>query len=385
MKTLWLLIRKTAQEYGDDNCSHMAAAISYYVIFSIVPLTIFLVSVFGLVVRDEELQQDLSSEIVEFLEVEEGVPIIEPEETAITERYDSEAFGEIVAAVALLSDADLGELAADLEEGRSVTVAGVSLTEDELSVRADNLVTDALEGVSDVGGALSIVGLVATGWAGLAMFGSMRKSLNIAWDTDVHRPVVQQKFFDLLMMTGLGLLLASSVGATIALSTLRALSGDLGPLSEGTKFLWTIVPLIVPAIMTFVMFVVVYRFIPNVRHSFRDVWPGALLAAFLFEVLKNGFAIYVANFNNYAGAYGALGGILLFLLFIYLSANILLIGAELAAEYPRVLRGDYDEEEAAKDEGGGIREAVRRGVRGLFLHERDEAKPETPASPDSKD
>ena len=258
-------------------------------------------------------------------------------------------------------------------------------TEDELSVRADNLVTEALEGVSDVSGALSIVGLVATGWAGLAMFGSIRKSLNIAWDTDVHRPVVQQKFFDLAMMAGLGLLLASSVGATIALSTLRALSGDLGPLSEGTKFLWTIVPLLVPGIMTFVMFVVVYRFIPNVRHSFRDVWPGALLATVLFELLKNGFAIYVANFNNYAGAYGALGGILLFLLFIYLSANILLIGAELAAEYPRVLRGDYDEVEAAKDEGGGIRDTARKAVRGLFLHERDDAKPETPDSAEDKD
>ena len=385
MKTFWLLIRKTAEEYGTDNCSHMAAAISYYVIFSIVPLTIFIVSVFGLIVRDEELQQDLSSEIVEFLEVEEGVPLLEPEEDAITERYSSEAFGEISAAVALFSDAEIEGLAADLEEGRPVTVAGFSLTEDELSVRADNLVTEALEGVSDVGGALSIVGLVATGWAGLAMFGSIRKSLNIAWDTDIHRPVVQQKFFDLAMMAGLGLLLASSVGATIALSTLRALSGDLGPLSEGTKFLWTIVPLVVPAIMTFVMFVVVYRFIPNVRHSFRDVWPGALLATVLFELLKNGFAIYVANFNNYAGAYGALGGILLFLLFIYLSANILLIGAELAAEYPRVLRGDYDEVEAAKDEGGGIRDTARKAVRGLFLHERDDAKPETPDSAEDKD
>ena len=53
MKTLWLLIRRTAQEYGADNCSHMAAAISYYVLFSIIPLTIFLVSIFGLVVRDD--------------------------------------------------------------------------------------------------------------------------------------------------------------------------------------------------------------------------------------------------------------------------------------------------------------------------------------------
>ena len=78
--------------------------------------------------------------------------------------------------------------------------------------------------------------------------------------------------------------------------------------------------------------------------------------------------------------------LLLFLLFVYLSANILLVGAELAAEYPRVLRGDYDEEEAAQDGGGGsIGETVGRLVRGLFLHERDDAKPETSDSPEGKD
>ena len=383
MNTILLLIRRTAQEYGDDNCSHMAAAISYYVLFSIVPLTIFLVSVFGLIVRNADLEQRISSELVEFLEVEEGVPILEPDEPAITERYGGAAFGEIEAAVAALSVAEVEELAADLKDGRPVTLAGFSLTEDELPVVADNLIIDALEGVSGVGGALGIVGLIGMGWAGLAMFGSIRKSLNIAWDTDVHRPVVQQKLFDLLMMVGLGTLMASSVGATIALSTLRALSADLGPFSEGTRFIWTVVPLLVPALMSFIMFVIVYRIVPNVRHSFRDVWPGALLAAVLFEILKNGFAIYVANFNNYAGAYGALGGILLFLLFVYLSANILLIGAELAAEYPRVLRGDYDEEEAAKPAGEGIRGAARKAVRGLFLHDRDEPKPKTPSEPDA--
>ena len=86
MKTLWLLIRRTVQEYGDDNCSHMAAAISYYVLFSIIPLAIFTVSIFGLVVRDADLQQDVADEIVDFLNVEEGVPVFETDEQVIQER-----------------------------------------------------------------------------------------------------------------------------------------------------------------------------------------------------------------------------------------------------------------------------------------------------------
>ncbi len=101
-----------------------------------------------------------------------------------------------------------------------------------------------------------------------------------------------------------------------------------------------------------------------------------MLATVLFELLKNLFALYIANFSSYSGAYGALGGILLFLLWTYLTSNILLIGAELAAEYPRVLRGDYDEQAAAG--GPPLRETVRRTVRGLFLPPRDEPDGDEP-------
>ena len=95
MKTLWLLIRRTVQEYGDDNCSHMAAAISYYVLFSIIPLAIFLISIFGLVVRDEERQQDIAAEIVSFLDVEEGDFVLKPDEGAIEALYGAGAVEEI--------------------------------------------------------------------------------------------------------------------------------------------------------------------------------------------------------------------------------------------------------------------------------------------------
>jgi membrane protein len=103
------------------------------------------------------------------------------------------------------------------------------------------------------------------------------------------------------------------------------------------------------------------------------VWPGALVATALFELLKNGFAIYIASFSSYKGAYGALGGILLFLIWTYLSANILLIGAELASEYPRVLRGDYAGEEAQPKEPRPLIETVGRALRGLVHHHDDGA------------
>ena len=379
MKTLWLLIRRTAQEYGDDNCSHMAAAISYYVLFSIIPLAIFLISIFGLVVRDEDLQEDVADEIVGFLNVEPGVPVLEPNREAIDKRYGPQAFVEIERALAVLSDGRKERVAAALNEEQSVTIAGRTLGPDELFVRTDNVVIDTIRGVSDVSGALTIVGLVGMAWSASAMFGAIRKSLNIAWDTDAHRPVVQQKLIDMGMVLGLGILLGASVAGTAALRTLQTLSDEnLGPLSEGTGFFWSVLPFFLPAVFSFTVFMLMYRYVPNVKTNFREVWPGAVLATVLFEVLKNAFAIYIANFSN-TGAYGALGGILLFLLWTYLTSNILLIGAELAAEYPRVLRGDYDEAAAPEPaEKRTLRETAQRTVRGLFLQERDEEEGSLP-------
>ena len=134
-------------------------------------------------------------------------------------------------------------------------------------------------------------------------------------------------------------------------------------------------PFLLPAVLSFAVFILIYRYVPNAPSSFKAVWPGALLATLLFEALKNGFALYIANFNKYAGAYGALGGILLFLLWMYLSANVLLIGAELASESTRALRGDYDEEEHGEAEDRTLAQRALRTVRGLFVQQKDEPVP----------
>jgi membrane protein len=380
VKTLFTLFKRTFQEYGADNCSHMAAAISYYVIFSVVPLTVFLLSIFGFVVRSESVREDVSDAIVEFAGIEVGDRRLEPDVAVLSTKFDADTVRAIEAELAGLSDAEQERMAAVLEdEGRPVLVAGQLLGADELKVRSDNLVTDTLRGVSNVSAPLTIVGLIGMAWSASAMFGAIRKSINIAWDLEKHRPVVQQKLIDVGMVLGLGLLLGLSVAGTAAIRTLPALSDEnLGPLSEGTGFAWSVLPLFLPAFFSFTVFLLMYRYVPNVQTKIGDVWPGALLATVLFELLKNGFAFYIANFNNYSGAYGALGGLLLFMLWMYLTSNILLIGAELAAEYPRVLRGDYADEEARPAERRPLRDTVRRAVRGVFVHRRDDPEDSDP-------
>ncbi len=318
LKMIWPLTRRTLGQFGADNCSQMAAAIAYYVLFSLIPLLIFVVSVFGFVARDSDVEERIIDRVV-------------------------------------------GSMPLDEEEGA-------------------DLVSDTIHGVSRVSGALSVFSILLMAWSASSMFGAIRKSLNVVWHVEVARPVVQQKLVDLAMVAALGVLLTASIAGTAALRTLRELSDDaLGPLSTNTNVLWTLAPLALPALLSLAVFLFLYRFVPHTSNRLRDVWPGALVATVLFELLKNGFTFYVAKFNNYDIVYGSLGAVMLFLLWTYLSANILLLGAELAHEYPRVMRGDY----AGMPAESAMAE-VRRFVRGLFFREREAPAPQPSVSSDPK-
>lgn len=301
-KGLWLLAKRTAQKYSADNCSEMAAAISYYVLLSVVPLTIVLASIFGFVVRNGDIRQNVVGRVV--------------------------------------AETPLGG-----EEG-------------------ERFVSDTVQGVSRVSAALSIVGVLGMAWSASAMAGAVRRSLNVVWDVPPGRPIA---LIDLGLVLGLGLLLSASIAGTAALHTLRQLSNDVaGPVS-GDSVIWAVPSLVVPAVLTYVDFLLICRFVPAVRHDVRAIWPGALLATLLFELLKNGFAIYVAHFNTYDVVYGSLGAIMLFLLWTYLASSILLLGAELEVEYGRLRRGEYAA--ALAQPGGRPVDAILRAARGLFFRE----------------
>ena len=259
----------------------MAAAISYYGLFSLFPLLIFMVSIFGIFLQSSSLQEDLIDQVLEF--------------------------------IPLTSD-----------EGR-------------------NEVRDAIDAIAGISIPLSIVGLLGLAWSGSAMFGAIRSSLNIAWDIEASRHFVKQKLLDLAMVAGVGVFFLLSIGSTTLLRTTQEVSSDiLGPLSSNTAFFWRVTPYLVPAMFSFGAFVVLYRFVPNAPIKIGDVWPGALVAAIFFEIIKNGFSFYLANFGRYDVIYGSLGAVVAFLFWMYLAAVVLLLGAEVASEYPRVRSGKYD-------------------------------------------
>jgi len=307
MRRFWILTKHTYLGFGRDDCLQLAAAISYYVLFSIVPLAIFTISILGFVLNSEHIRTEIVDRVLDI------VPLTQT-------------------------------------EGRSA-------------------VEQALENVNRVSGPVAAAGLLATLWASSAVFASVRKSLNRVWDVTEHRPYAQQKLVDLLQVALLGAILLASLVLTGVLRAVRSLNPvSAGPLAYRSP-VWEIPSLLLPAVLTFVTFALLYRVAPATRPRWRDALPGALFATLLFELLKNSFAFYVANFNNFAVVYGSLAGVLLFLFYTFLSSNILLIGAELSRTLLRYHQGELNSEIYPVGPQTPIATRAFRAVRGLFLRQ----------------
>ncbi|MBI2305045.1 MAG: YihY/virulence factor BrkB family protein [Chloroflexi bacterium] len=194
------------------------------------------------------------------------------------------------------------------------------------------IVTQNIRGVVASRGAIGILSVVGFLWSATAVFAAIRRSLNRAWNLPKERPLLQQKLLELGMLAGVGLLFLLSVAATAFLR----FAGHFLPLFAESSPIWTVALALLPVTFSFAIFATVYRYLPNIKITWGDVWPGALLATVLFEISKNLFTWYLANFANYSLIYGSLAAVIAFLFWAFLSALIFLLGAEFTAEFTRL-------------------------------------------------
>ena len=382
---VWRYVKHSLRQYGRDNCPQLAAAISYYVLFSIVPLTFVLVSVFGLVIRSERLRSEVVQRVVDSVGLEKGQVSLRLDESQLNQAQ----IQQLTAAIARLADEERETIADQLLRDGRAQLGGRTVTDNEVLVRYQNSVSDTLNEVAAASAPLTVFSLVVSAWSASAMFGAVRKALNVVWKVERQRAYIQQKLLDLAMVLAFGVLMLASVAATAGLRALRELSDEaLGPLSSGTGLLWELAPYVLPAFLSFIVFSLLYRFVPAVKVRFRDIWLGALVAALLFEVLKNGFAVYVANFRAYDLLYGSLGGILLFLSVVYFASAILLLGGEFCAAMPGLGAGAFASvHDPTKPRQPLVREVtgeVARFLRGL-IWSRPAAKSESEEPPRGSD
>ena len=219
-----------------------------------------------------------------------------------------------------------------------------------LPASASELVsTTMLEVTSSSGGGKIAFGILAALWAASNGMGAITQALNIAYDVEEGRPWWKQR------LTAMGLTLTLSVLIITALM-LVLYGGRIADyvavnygLGEAFAIAWKVLQW--PIVLTFVLlaFALIYYFAPDVRDQ-KWVWvtPGAVLGVSLWLLVSFGFRLYLNFFDSYSKTYGALGAVIILMLWLYLTGAAILIGGELNSEI---------EHEAARAGVPGAKEA----------------------------
>ncbi|MEE8045871.1 MAG: YihY/virulence factor BrkB family protein, partial [Dehalococcoidia bacterium] len=266
-------ITSNFNEFLAKNGPYMSAAIAYYAFFSLFPLSLALIAVFSLVLG----MQDFEDQLIEGLRLQ--IPVL-----------------------AEANDDFLGEFFESLKAGRTA------------------------------GGVVAIIGLF---WVSQQVFSAIRKSINIIWGINKTRPFLTERLMDIGLMFGAATLLFASVFITGLLTFIQELSAIWlpdAPISD--PVLWQKFAVFVPLILNFTVFLTLYWWLPNTKLRFKEVWPTAVLGAVAFEISKAIFIFYLRNLSGVATTiYGGVSVIIVLMIFVYVSAIILLIGAMLTSRY----------------------------------------------------
>ena len=214
----------------------------------------------------------------------------------------------------------------DSEESRQVIYSMLTKT---LPGGSSDFVLENLEAVVDLRGTMGLVSIATLLWSASRAIGAVSRAVNVAWGTPAERFFVFTKVRYFVLTVLAIVLVVVSMAATAILEIYvqfdasfleRILGSELGARLSGIATSTTLL---------FVTVLLIYKAVSNEPVRVRQLWPGALVAAILFEVCKAGFVIYLDRVASYSVVYGSLSSIIVLLMWLYLSSYILILGAEL--------------------------------------------------------
>ena len=205
---------------------------------------------------------------------------------------------------------------------------------------SEQFVQDSVKGSVKFRGALGIGSIFGLLWTASAVFGSITRAVNRAWDVQTNPPFYKGKPRQLGMALGVGALFAASVAVTSFLQWATSIEIGDQTVAELLGGGGVAVILRIPGLLiSLAIFLAIYKYLPNTKTYWRDIWVGAAIAAVLFEAAKSLFLWYLENFAQYDQLYGNVASVIVLMVWTYFSAFILILGAEFASEYGRMKHG----------------------------------------------
>jgi membrane protein len=271
-KGIVALFKNTASEWIQDKCPQLGAALAYFTVFSLAPLVLVLLAVFGLIFGGSDHARQMITEQLQYFIDPSGIKVIQ----------------------------DIAANASRPQAGIMATTIGVVL---------------ALFGASGV-------------------FGQLQDALNTIWGVK-PKPggglmgFIRTRFLSFAMVGGVCFLLLVSLTVE---TVLRGFSDYLKNVMPGGHILALALFLIFDLAVIILLFAMIFRYLPDAKLAWRDVWVGATLTAVLFALGKFVLGLYLGS-GAAGSAYGAASSLITLLLWIYYAAQILLFGAEFTQVY----------------------------------------------------
>ena len=263
-----LFLIDAIKQFLHKNCQYMAAAISFYALFSMFPLGLAVISILGFIIGTESSNETLAKEIADVLPI------------------SSDLIGS--------------------------TMEGI------ISARA-------------ITGIASFVGLV---WTSSAAFSAVRKGINTAWGVTTPRAFLWERIIDIGLVFAAGLLVLIILFTAPLIEIIRQIFEYTLPQNEiPADMIWGTIADLVSPLLAFISILILYRWLPNTKVKIIHVVPGALLASICFIIAQLGFIWYVGKFPVYNILYGAVGAIMALLAWVYISALIILFGAQITSMF----------------------------------------------------
>jgi membrane protein len=296
--SLFQTLKRTLTEFSEDNLTDWAAALTYYGVLSMFPALIALVSIVGLVFDPQEIIRTLTDIV-----------------------------GQLGPATAI--DTFRGPIE---QVASSQSTAGIAL----------------------------IFGVVVALWSGSGYVGAFMRASNVIYEVEEGRPIWKLRPLQMVVTLIMILLLAIAAISVIVTGPLASAVGSAVGLGDTAVTVWNIAKWPVLVVLVALMIALLYYSSPNAKlGGFKRVLPGALFAVVIWAIASALFALYVANFGSYNKTYGTLGGVVGFLVWLWITNVAILLGAELNAERERTRQ---------------LAEGVPEAERELQLEERSEPK-----------
>jgi membrane protein len=273
-KRSWFyVLRKTVHEFTEDQCTDLAAALTYYAVLAVFPAAVALVSVLGVFGQADE-------------SVKTVVDTLSP----------------------LVSDQMLGTIEPALKQIAASDSAGPAL----------------------------VIGVLAALWSASGYVGAFSRAMNRIYEIDEGRPFWKLRPV-MLLLTLIAVTLAAVALLMLIVSGPVATSiGNVIGIGDTALTVWSIVKWPILALIVIVVVALLYYATPNVQQPrFRWISVGASVAIVIWVMASVAFAFYVANFSSYNKTYGSLAGVIVALLFLWITNLALLFGGELDAELER--------------------------------------------------